>query len=309
MIIPDDVRKCVVFLGYRLANGEMKFAGSAFFIGDGEGDRANHVCLVSAKHVINGVRSKGLDQVFVRFNRKDGSAEWRSTLLENWVVHEDPAVDVCAIRHGIPEELDHLVLPRAITATAEKFSEHEIGLGDEVFITGLFRHHTGSSRNIPIVRIGNLVAMKEEKVQTSAGMADAYLVEARSIGGISGSPVFVHLGSARQIGGSMMISSGGPQFLLLGLVHGHYDVEEAMVDEIGEDASSGLSTAKINSGIAIVIPIEKAFDLLDRLRPVAIRWAASLGAGVSDVVYQSSGLSQDPLRIRLASDGSPVVDG
>ena len=60
-------------------------------------------------------------------------------------------------------------------------------------------------------------------------MMDAYLIEARSIGGISGSPVFTHmevrphttlaLAPQRQL----LQRSEKPHYLL-GLVHGHYTI-------------------------------------------------------------------------------------
>jgi len=67
-----------------------------------------------------------------------------------------------------------------------------IGAGDEVFIAGLFTKITETSKNIPIVRIGNLAMMPGEKIPFKDGrLIDAYLVESRSLGGLSGSPVFV----------------------------------------------------------------------------------------------------------------------
>jgi hypothetical protein len=51
-------------------------------------------------------------------------------------------------------------------------------------------HHTGDLKNVPIVRVGNLASYPSEQIQTRAfGRMEAYLIEARSIGGLSGSPV------------------------------------------------------------------------------------------------------------------------
>jgi hypothetical protein len=56
----------------------------------------------------------------------------------------------------------------------------------------------GRQRNIPIVRIGNVASMPHEPVATkNRGAIEAYLVEARSVGGLSGSPVLVQLGIVR----------------------------------------------------------------------------------------------------------------
>ena len=55
---------------------------------------------------------------------------------------------------------------------------------------------TGRDRNFPIVRTGHIAMMPDEKIPKVKigdweGNADAYLIESRSIGGWSGSPVFV----------------------------------------------------------------------------------------------------------------------
>jgi hypothetical protein len=58
-------------------------------------------------------------------------------------------------------------------------AEEKIGLGDEVFVVGLFRSHYGLQRNIPIIRVGNISMLKGEPVFTDyCGYTDAYLIEA-----------------------------------------------------------------------------------------------------------------------------------
>ena len=84
----------------------------------------------------------------------------------------------------------------------------KIRVGSPVGLTGLFVHHHGSSRNIPIVRSGNIAAMTDEPVSTRRGLMTAFLVEVRSIGGLSGSPVF---------------AEGVAETGVIGLVHGHFD--------------------------------------------------------------------------------------
>ena len=85
-----------------------------------------------------------------------------------------------------------------------------------------------------------------------------YLIEARSIGGLSGSPVFVNMGLVRRIGGEVKHSLGTTSILLLGLIHGHYDVKGADIDEIDEDA--GIPD-RVNTGIAIVVPFHDVAEV------------------------------------------------
>lgn len=270
MIIPENIRKSVVFVGYQRADGEMRMAGSAFYLGRDIADaRANGVYLVTAKHVIDGIRKLGLTEVFVRANTASGQSAWLKCQSDDWLFHPtDKSVDVAMIRTSVPDELDHLVIPLSHCVTPAVLELNAVGLGDEVFVVGLFRHHHGASKNIPIVRVGNLAAMAEEKVSTGDfGLVDAYLIEARSIGGLSGSPVFLNLGVVRFINGGIKHSQGGPIFFLLGLIHGHYDVRAPEIDVAAEDAGDLLNAERINTGIAIVVPIEKVIEVIDAHAP------------------------------------------
>jgi len=260
MVVPDNVRKCVAFIGLQLANGSFRLAGSVFFLGKiKEGADSGPMFAVTAKHVIDNIRKTGVADCVLRVNRKDGQAQWIKFPLSTWFAHPtDASIDVAILSMGLPDLLDHLFVPYSICADDQKLRESEVGVGDEVFVTGLFRHHHGSHRNIPIVRVGNLACMTEEKVATNEfGDIDAFLIEARSIGGLSGSPVFLNLGTSRVIKGTMMFGGSGPRFLLLGLVHGHYDVGSSEIDRVCDDAANSKSKDSINTGIAIVVPFSK----------------------------------------------------
>lgn len=123
-------------------------------------------------------------------------------------------------------------------------------------MVGLFRNHLGRDRNEPIVRVGNIAAIPADPIRTRLfGDMRAILIEARSIGGLSGSPVFVHLGFVRWRDGKVMFSQAAQPFLFLGLMHGHWEVLEAAGVAPLEDAPE-----KINTGIAIVVPAEQIRD-------------------------------------------------
>jgi len=267
MIIPDNVRKCVAFLGLQMADGSFRLAGSVFWLGQdrADGQKAGPVYAVTARHVIDGIRGTGVESVWFRINQAGGNAVWLKSELKDWFVHpSDPTLDVAILKAGLSSGWDHLVLPYSLCMTDERMAKDKVGLGDEVFITGLFRHHRGARRNIPIVRVGNVACMTEEKVETNSfGLMDAFLVEARSIGGLSGSPVFLNLGITRMIDGQLKHAKGAPIFYLLGLVHGHYDVEAAEVDDGGVDNIDILSVQQVNTGIAIVVPFQSIRAVID----------------------------------------------
>ena len=156
------------------------------------------------------------------------------------------------------KKVEWKAIPASMLLTRAIAEEHTIGPGDELFFPGLLVTHHGKNRNLPIIRAGTIAAMREEPVLTKAyGEIDAYLVEARSIGGLSGSPVFVNVGPGR---GGIVIHEG-PSFFLLGLMHGHYDSELTDTDIALEDEPRA---GQVNMGIAIVIPAEKIREALDQ---------------------------------------------
>jgi len=268
MRVPESIRKSVAFLGYRNAAGEFNFAGTGFFLGRGVDDlNISFRYLVTARHVIDGIRDKGLDLVYVRLNRADGTSEWFSTNAAKWHGHGDgKAIDVAFMQlpGSFPwSELDHQWFPMKGIATPEVIEREKIGVGEELFTVGLFHRHIGKLKNIPVVRVGNIAAMPEEPVPTRVGDIEAYLTESRSIGGLSGSPVFVHLGALRLINGEISKSANDHgTFFLLGLVFGHFDSGVSDADDLVVDATIG--DKRINMGIGVVIPAMKITETIQR---------------------------------------------
>ncbi|MBI4611961.1 MAG: hypothetical protein HY726_23470 [Candidatus Rokubacteria bacterium] len=276
MVFPDEIRKCVVFLGCRFSDG-IKPVGTGFFLGTplAEFPERSLWDLVTAKHVIQGIRKRSVDQkVYIRLNLKAGGTAVIESLITQWDFHPTPSVDVAVVPCTPPEEFDVKAYDIRASAIPDVIARNAIGIGDEVFFPGLFINYFGAERNIPIARIGNIAAMPEEPVQTQMGPMEAYLVEARSIGGLSGSPVFVHLGLARAFGGEVLfaknVAGSGGIFYLLGLMHGHYDVTLPVQSEADADA---LRNEAINMGIAIVVPVTKIIETVNQPERVAKRKA------------------------------------
>ena len=121
-------------------------------------------------------------------------------------------------------------------------------------------NHYGQHKNIPIVRVGNIAAMPEERVATQMGLIDAYLVEARSIGGLSGSPVFVSLSLFRRNSNNYIGPTNRQKVhYLIGLMHGHYGTRLPDYDMPAVDASD---IERVNVGIAIVVPSQKIMEVI-----------------------------------------------
>lgn len=265
MLVPDEVRKSVVFVCHRDENG-FKLDGTAFFVGVTveEPEILHFGYLVTAKHVIVGAKERTSDnKLWLRVNDKAGGSLLVDSDIDAWLYHPtDTSVDVAILPLILPPELDHLLIPVSMSLTDEIIERESIGPGDEVFFTGLFVSHFGKKRNLPIIRIGNLALMPEEPIATKHfGSIEAYLVEARSIGGLSGSPAFVHLSGARTVGGQT--SLGVSRLFWLGLVQGHWD-SPSMTDVEDVLIEDGLEKEAINMGIAIVIPATKIMEIINQ---------------------------------------------
>jgi hypothetical protein len=140
-----------------------------------------------------------------------------------------------------------------------------------VFTVGLFTYHAGTQRNMPIVRYGNIAMLPDEPIQVEGGFADVYLVEARSIGGLSGSPVFVRKTLALPItsryDNERKIEGLGRLFFL-GMMRGHWDIRESELNKPSfiHDRQRG-----VNLGIGMVTPAAKILEVLNHPDLAALR--------------------------------------
>ena len=258
MRVTEDILKSVGFIAIRnLDNNTFHMKGTAFFVVcDYRTPQFQYV--VTAKHVIEQIDKMGIDELYVMVNLKNGQRGAVRTKTKDWIFNSRNSIDI-AIHHGIvTSEYDQLYIPLSKILSDEIIKKYDIGIGEEVIITGLFVHHHGNNKNIPIIRVGNLVMFPEDKIQTKDYIMDAYLIEARSIGGLSGSPVFVNLGSLRVIDGELK-KSDNRELYLIGIIHGHFhdrflDLEDKSKDEY----------LKLNTGIAIVIPIYKLMEMFNQ---------------------------------------------
>ena len=264
MRIRQDDLKSVFFIGYQnQTDNKMIPIGSAVYLCE---DDASQGYIVTAAHIIHKLKALGVKKVYVFVNFKPDKAPkpenqkaFLTTEISSWVMHPtDEAIDIAFFSFTLSHDADYLAIKFQNCMNDKLFVEHEVSIGDELIITGLFHHHAGQYRNIPIVRIGNLAALNEEKIMTKLGPMDAYLIEARSIGGLSGSPVYVNLGHTRFIKGKLTNSGNvdGVTSVLFGILHGHYD------ETFDSDNTTIESPEKINMGIAIVTPIQRAIELI-----------------------------------------------
>jgi hypothetical protein len=287
VFVPDAARRCVVFVGSKEGDGTFRPRATGFLVMTSrKGGDFLFPHLVTAEHVIVGMRAKQMD-IYCRLNMHFSDPAVIQ-IADEWRFHPDEhqKTDV-AILPFVPPFTYNLMDQQAIIlpnpADQDKASlgygltaPQPAGLGDEIFIIGLFKSHYGKEKNVPIVRIGNIAAMPEEPVFTTyAGYIDAYLAEVRSIAGLSGSPVFVNIPERRAASdfGPTIGPDGKPteivsaenrsndvwfKYNFLGLVHGHFDVPNLREDAVVDDGSPG----SVNTGIGIVVPASKIYETL-----------------------------------------------
>lgn len=266
MRIPDQLIKCVGFVSPLAQN--LNFGGTAFIVGVKMDDRISFAHLVTAKHVADAIEP---GETIIAMNAKDGMPLFLHKGDTPWFYHptEPDAVDVAVLPFGSGRfaDYDSAWIPEESFATDARIAEYGIGLGDEIVIVGLFTRFFGSTHLIPIVRTGNIAMMPKDRVPVKDfGKVDAYLAEGRSIGGLSGSPVFVrstvNMPMQNQRGQKMSLSGLGPLHFL-GLMHGHWEVPASF--------SSTEQAEAVNMGVSIIVPAKKILETLYHPELVAMR--------------------------------------
>ncbi len=263
MRIADRLLKCVGFVSRYEPDDEggsrLRFGGTAFIVGVPMEGNLAFAHLVTAKHVVEQILP---GETVITMNAKDGESLSLRTGDQKWFYHptEKDSVDVAVMPFGSARFHDYDIewIPEGIFATDQRIEDYQIGLGDELFIIGLLTRFFGRTKLTPIVRTGNIAMMPEDKLPaTGFGEMEAYLAEGRSIGGLSGSPVFVRNTVKMQTqtaDGKLTAMSGLGGSHLLGLVHGHWDVPLTF--------SNMEQVEKVNMGVSILVPAKKILETL-----------------------------------------------
>ena len=266
MRIPDELIKCVGFISPLVQ--ELNYVGTAFVVGVRMDATHGYAHLVTAKHVAAAIDP---GETVIAMNAKDGAPLFLCSGEAKWFYHptEPDSIDVAVLPFGSPRfaEYDITWIPEDIFATETVISELSLGLGDEIIIVGLFTKFFGSTRLTPLVRTGNLAMMPKDRVPVKDfGDIEAYLAEGRSIGGLSGSPVFVRNTVKMPVQtskGKVVHLSGLGPLRFLGLMHGHWDLPPSF--------SAVEQAEAVNMGVSIVVPAKKILEVLYHPELVAMR--------------------------------------
>ncbi|CAM3150818.1 hypothetical protein MYIN104542_20285 [Mycobacterium intermedium] len=248
----------------------------------GKPELKNFLALViTADHIIQ----KILDErnpdkrIFLRVNTREGGVEHVHIPLENWVRPDiedqiqngkvDAAVCWFPGNNSPTGKYDYLLMPASDEiADRALLAEEDIGIGNEVFFAGLFIGHSETTRNEPIIRSGIIAAMPET-IESGGLRQHAFLIESRSVGGLSGSPVFASVGFWRHDeDGQLKLRTTFRTTYLIGVISGHWHAEA--------EIEGAIESEFVNMGIAKVTPMDKVLPLMDQ----CVRKFELLGAGL-----------------------------
>jgi hypothetical protein len=231
--------------------------------------KVSHVYAVTNRHVIEGDERRKIAAAPVpRLNTAVGAHKVLPFTVDDWTIH--PGKDDIA---AVYIDSERLRVFDFRTVTVERFVTRD-HLGDEhagvepgalCFMVGRFMSHEGRQRNTPAVRFGNISMMPWEPLETRyKNDQEGFLVEMHSMGGYSGSPVFLYI-----------FPFHSHMTRLLGIDWGHLP---SRLDVMRDDEKKGpvqLGNAYVNanSGLCTVIPAWRIRELLDHPDLVAPREA------------------------------------
>ncbi len=157
---------------------------------------------------------------------------------------------------------------RGMLLSRDKLRLYDFGPGDEAFFIGRYVDLDGESYNVPVVRSGIVSAYPAEPIFNAERnhAQESVLVEARSLSGFSGSPVFVTYSAVIEKSREGGIDSmpfvrhrDESPVALLGIDWGHHAWHEHV--RRGNDVL--VDTVRTNSGMMKVVPAWKLLDILD----------------------------------------------
>jgi hypothetical protein len=277
MRVNDEARKSVVFFGVPSAGKpeEIEYRGTGFMLCDFE-DGILIPYIVTAGHVAQKLEKFRDTGFYLRANRKDGGDPLMKIEQADWAYHPDPTVDLAVANlsfSGAFFDIIYWPLRDKFFGDEDRVAKfggpNDVLCGDPVSIIGLFRLHPGKQRNIPIVHTGHVAALPDASeripLMDASGHkieAEAYLVEAQTLEGLSGSPVFtkeplilVDLGKHH---GEHAGAYGA--LVLLGLYVGSWDGYPGEI--LATDKGLRSNKIRVPVGMGVVVPAQKILEVL-----------------------------------------------
>lgn len=223
--------------------------------------------IVTAKHVIGDNNT-----ILGRFSTKEGEVtafvkyDIKNLKQNNdyWEHPSDEGVDISAFRTLHFSQAEYDVVPLELIATKDIFNELNICETDRIIFPSMLINFMGLSKNYPVVRNGTIALIPKEKVPLKYKVGskeiitkqEVILVDATSIPGASGSPIFLWPGPRLK---NKTYQIGGTKPYLLGIMHGFYPAWPKEIIEL--ETTEAKLMYQENSGVAIIFPSWKLNDI------------------------------------------------
>ena len=196
---------------------------------------------------------------------------------DKWTAHAK-GDDVAVYYLGCRDVSSSALAASKLLSYAQAFEARYAGVGDECMMLGLFSPLPGSAKNRPVARFGNISAVPGEPVYVKPRgfKQECFLVEMRSHGGFSGSPVFL-LPSLSLRSAPQTYDMGRDE--TLGICCGHLEETTRKVKVAYPSAPEGFIAVEVgdDAGMAIVVPAWKIQEVLDLPDVIAARIKAEVG--------------------------------
>jgi hypothetical protein len=267
--INELAKKCVIFFAKPVSptGSDARECGTGFLVSyeDKDGDTFRY--LVTCRHV---AKRLALD-FFVRLNTVTGGVELCPIEDADWAYHADETVDIAATDIG----LNALNFDQLTVRLSESSQRDAVACGQRIHIIGLFRLHSGTKRNVPIVHTGHIAALADplEKIEITDRITgdkiqvESHLVEAQTLEGLSGSPVFVQeyvawrAQATRSAVTSDIAMAAFGTVKLFGVYQGAWDGEPGKILQADRNLKSN---NRIPVGMGLVVPIERLRELIEQ---------------------------------------------
>jgi hypothetical protein len=261
--------KMVVFFGAPAPpDGKIQYGGTGF-LANYECDNKTYSYLLTCRHVAKALGSHV--EFLIRVNLREGGFEEIPVPTVDWFFHENPSVDLAiASTRGIFDENKHDVL--AVSLNPANDYSADAKCGDQISLVGLFRLRAGSKRNMPIVHTGHIASLADpqelvpctNRETQKVEFCDVHLIEAQTLEGLSGSPVFVRQAKDIKVQGADGSSdsvSGFGSVDLFGIYQGSWDGRPG---ELLEQDRSFVGELRVPVGVGMVVPIAKAREVIEK---------------------------------------------
>jgi hypothetical protein len=294
MRINEEIRKAVVYLCSRDPDSnEYTLQGTATIVVYHDNGWPQSY-LITARHVVRDCQyplsSKGDTCVYVRVNRL-GRSSLHTQITYEWWVPEDSEIDIAVAPFDWRFDSETAAIPaNDFGLPGTRFDKYAFGIGDDLYVVGLFLDDPGTGQNRPLLRTGTLAAEADRSNPHAV-----YLAELHSTGGLSGSPVWAVFGEARNPDGT---PNDQFQAFLVGVIRGHHRIAGTVDSPTDSLWTERLTRARdhlsptvrryyqeLSRGIATVTPIWHAMPLLTSEAAVEHRIKKAQLAASKDVSF------------------------